>query len=159
MLSFKKINDNYPWDLLLDADPCRELVEEYLEKGECWAGRENENSDTFDGVYILLFPEEGEGAGQESSGELINLAVRPELQGRGIGKQCVAHAAGRCRLRGLKYLEVGTGNSGIGQIAFYQKCGFRITGVIPDYFEGRFEEEIFENGMLCRDMVRFRMEL
>ena len=32
MLFFETIHDNYPWELLLDADPAKELVKEYLNK-------------------------------------------------------------------------------------------------------------------------------
>ncbi|WCN36270.1 hypothetical protein [Aneurinibacillus uraniidurans] len=31
-------------------------------------------------------------------------------------------------------VEIGTGNSSIGQLALYQKCGFRIIGVDRDFF-------------------------
>ncbi len=33
-----------------------------------------------------------------------------------------------------KTIEIGTGNSSIGQLALYQKCGFRIIGVDMDFF-------------------------
>ena len=151
MLFFETIHDNYPWELLLDADPAKELVKEYLNNGECWAAK-MDGSEEILGVYVLNFPE-------EKTAELINLAVRSDCQGQGIGKECVAHAVQRCRELGISRLEVGTGNSGIGQIAFYQKCGFRMTGVIQDFFLGRLEEEVVENGISCRDMVRFAMDI
>ena len=151
MLFFETIHDNYPWELLLDADPAKELVKEYLNNGECWAAK-RDGSEEILGVYVLNFPE-------EKTAELINLAVRSDCQGQGIGKECVAHAVQRCRELGISRLEVGTGNSGIGQIAFYQKCGFRMTGVIQDFFLGRLEEEVVENGISCRDMVRFAMDI
>lgn len=151
MLFFETIHDNYPWELLLDADPAKELVKEYLNNGECWAAKRDGSEEVL-GVYVLNFPE-------EKTAELINLAVKSSHQGRGIGKECVAHAVQRCRELGISRLEVGTGNSGIGQIAFYQKCGFRMTGVIQDFFLGRYEEEVVENGISCKDMVRFAMDL
>jgi ribosomal protein S18 acetylase RimI-like enzyme len=56
-------------------------------------------------------------------------------------------------------LEVGTGNSSIGQLALYQKCGFRITGIDYNYFIRHYDEPIFENGIPCRDMIRLAIDL
>ncbi len=61
--------------------------------------------------------------------------------------------------KGYRTIEVGTANSSIGQLAFYQKCGFRITGVDKDFFVRHYPEEIFENGIQCRDMVRLSQNL
>lgn len=58
-----------------------------------------------------------------------------------------------------KVLEVGTGNSSISQLAFYQKCGFRIVGVDKDFFKRHYEERIIENGIECIDMIRLNIDL
>ncbi|QGQ45538.1 GNAT family N-acetyltransferase [Metabacillus sediminilitoris] len=63
------------------------------------------------------------------------------------------------RNKGYKTIEIGTGNSSIGQLAFYQKCGFRIIGVDLDFFIRHYPEEIFENGKHCRDMIRLSQDL
>lgn len=55
-------------------------------------------------------------------------------------------------------LIVGTGNSSLGELAFYQKCGFRITGVIPGFFDS-YDPPIIEDGIPCRDMVRLTLAL
>lgn len=60
---------------------------------------------------------------------------------------------------GYKTIEIGTGNSSIGQLVLYQKCGFRITGVDIDFFVRHYQEEIFENGIQCRDMIRLSQDL
>ncbi len=54
---------------------------------------------------------------------------------------------------------VGTGNSGIGGFAFYQKAGFRFKSVIRDFFVINYKEPIFENGLQCRDKVILDQEL
>ncbi|MNO06893.1 putative N-acetyltransferase YvbK [compost metagenome] len=63
------------------------------------------------------------------------------------------------RAENVKTIEIGTGNSGMLQLALYQKCGFRIVGVDPDFFVRHYEEPIFENGIPCRDMIRMRLDL
>jgi ribosomal protein S18 acetylase RimI-like enzyme len=81
------------------------------------------------------------------------------MHGKGIGKQLVLHAIETARSRGNKTIEIGTGNSGIGQLALYQKCGFRIVGVDIDFFVRHYSEAIYENGIQCRDMIRLSKDL
>jgi len=86
--------------------------------------------------------------------ELVNVAVAEDKQGQGYGKQLIQHAVQQARSMGYKSIEIGTGNSSIGQLALYQKCGFRIVGVDFDFFTRHYKEPIFENGIQCRDMIR-----
>lgn len=138
-----------PWDLLLLADPSRELVEEYVTRGECWGA---ERDGQIIGVYVLL-------PTRPETVELVNVAVAEQYQGQGIGKQLVLHAVHHARAQGYRTIEVGTGNSSINQLALYQKCGFRIIGVDRDFFLRHYSEEIYENGLQCLDMIRLAQHL
>ncbi len=91
--------------------------------------------------------------------EIMNIAVVEHLQGTGIGKKLLRHAVETAKGYGMSKLEVGTGNSSVSQLALYQKCGFRIFSIDFDYFSKHYEEEIIENGIVCRDMIRLAMEL
>ena len=82
-----------------------------------------------------------------------------DQQGKGFGKQLVIDAIEVAKSRGYRTIEIGTGNSSIGQLALYQKCGFRITGVDIDFFIRHYPEEIFENSIQCRDMIRLSQDL
>lgn len=143
------INEEPPIDLLLLADPSRILVEEYMQRGECYIA---EIDGQIIGVYVLLRT-------RPETVELVNIAVIETQHGKGFGKQLVFNAIEVAKSKGFKTIEVGTGNSSIGQIALYQKCGFRITGVDIDFFIRHYSEEIFENGIQCRDMVRLSQDL
>ncbi len=90
---------------------------------------------------------------------MVNVAVAEEFHGQGIGKKLVKHAIQTAKDKGYQTIEVGTGNSSIGQLALYQKCGFRISGVDRDFFIRHYEEEIFENGIQCVDMIRLSQDL
>jgi ribosomal protein S18 acetylase RimI-like enzyme len=138
-----------PMDLLLLADPSRSIVEQYLKRGECFIG---ESDNQVIGVYVLL-------PTRPETVELVNVSVSEKLQGRGIGKLLVMNAIQTARGKGYKTIEVGTGNSSIGQLALYQKCGFRITGIDIDFFIRHYQEEIIEDGIQCRDMVRLSQDL
>lgn len=126
-----------------------EHVQEYIQRGECFIA-EKENQ--IIGVYILLRT-------RPATVELVNIAVDEKEQGLGIGKWLVMDAIKKARSSGYEIIEVGTGNSSIGQLALYQKCGFRITGIDRDYFVKHYPEPIFENGIQCRDMVRLALDL
>ncbi|MEL3958520.1 GNAT family N-acetyltransferase [Caldifermentibacillus hisashii] len=143
------INETPPMNLLLLADPSLEHVQEYIQRGECFIA-EKENQ--IIGVYILLRT-------RPATVELVNIAVDEKEQGLGIGKWLVMDAIKKARSSGYEIIEVGTGNSSIGQLALYQKCGFRITGIDRDYFVKHYPEPIFENGIQCRDMVRLALDL
>lgn len=53
---------------------------------------------------------------------------------------------------------VGTANSSIGNLAFYQKCGFRLCGIRRDFFLS-YPQPIWENGIRALDMVMFERDL
>lgn len=138
-----------PFELLLLADPSRELIEQYIANGEC---RVAEEEGQIVGVYVLVKL-------AVATMEIINIVVDERIHGRGIGKKLMSDAIQTAKMLGCKRLEVGTGNSSLSQLAFYQKCGFRIDGVIKDFFVDHYEEEIFENGIKCRDMIRLSMTI
>jgi hypothetical protein len=56
-------------------------------------------------------------------------------------------------------IDICTGNAAIGQLALYQKCGFRIIGVDADHFVREYEEPIEENGIPCIDLIRLKRVL
>ncbi|RHW34046.1 GNAT family N-acetyltransferase [Lysinibacillus yapensis] len=141
--------EKLPMELLLLADPSREIVEEYVNRGECFIA---EIEQQIIGVYVLL-------PTRPETVELVNVAVIDELHGRGIGKRLVMNAIRVAKTKGYKTIEIGTGNSSIGQLALYQKCGFRIVGVDRDFFVRHYPEEIFENGIQCKDMVRLSQDI
>jgi N-acetylglutamate synthase-like GNAT family acetyltransferase len=142
-------NENYPMELLLLADPSQELIEDYVERGDCYIA---EADNQMIGTYVLL-------STRPATVELVNIAVTEPMHGRGIGKQLVQHAIQTAASKGFKTIEVGTGNSSLGQLALYQKCGFRIVGIDMDFFTRHYPEEIYENGIRCRDMIRLSQDL
>jgi ribosomal protein S18 acetylase RimI-like enzyme len=144
-----------PYDLLLLADPERDMVDGYLSGSQVFLVRDQSAPDqtgTPVGVLVLTPLAEGEW-------EIKNIAVREDRQGAGIGRQLLNFAVDEARRRGIQALEIGTGNSSLGQLALYQKCGFRVDRVEHDFFTRNYPEPIFENGIQCRDMIMLRMVL
>ena len=90
--------------------------------------------------------------------EIIELAIAPERQGQGLGKRFVQWLIDEGRRRGKAEMLVGTANSSIDNIVFYQKCGFRMYEVRRDYF-WYHKKPLFEDGLQVRDMIVFRYDL
>ena len=134
-----------PMNLLLLADPSEEQVMSYVNEGECYVAVAH---DEIVGVYVLLLNYE------QSTAEIMNVAVAEQMQGKGLGKKLVLHALEVAKSLSMSKVEIGTGNSSIGQLALYQKCGFRITGIVENFFVDNYPDPIVENGIQCRDMVR-----
>ena len=142
-------HEEVPMELLLLADPSERLVMNYIDRGRCYIA---ETQGAVVGVYVLL-------PTRPDTVELVNVAVNESYQGKGIGKRLVQHAVQEARNQGYATIEVGTGNSGWGQFALYQKCGFRMVSIDRDFFLRHYEEPIYENGLQVMDMVRFSQDL
>ncbi|WP_430787318.1 GNAT family N-acetyltransferase [Virgibacillus flavescens] len=138
-----------PLELLLLADPSEKLVREYVSRGKCFI---MEHGGIILGTYVLI-PTRPETA------EIVNVAVNEGYHGQGYGKQLVLHAIETAKREGFKTIEIGTGNSGVVQLALYQKCGFRMTSIDRDFFVRHYDEPIFENGIQVIDMVRLSQDL
>ena len=146
MMNIRKLcpGENLPWELLELADPSRMIVEGYVKSSCVYVG---EISGEIRAVYVLKETE-------KVVVEIMNIAVDEVHQGKGLGKQLISHAINEASKRGYAQIEIGTGNSSIHQLKLYQQCGFRIVSVDFDYFTRSYDEPIYENGLLCRDMIR-----
>lgn len=129
--------------LLLEADPSETLVMGYLAGGEIFNAEFN---GAVVGTYVLTKPE-------PRVKEIKNIAVVQSHRGRGIGTQLLQHAIGQALKAGATSVRICTGNSSIQQLHLYQKAGFRVSGVVPDFFTDNYPEPIWENGLHCRDLV------
>lgn len=150
-LNIKEIKsiDEAPMDLLLLADPSEELIREYLSKGICYTAEKNGQ---LVGVILIVYK-------IPDNAEVMNIAVKEEFQKQGIGREILTYIQKELKNKGVKALEIGTGNSSIFQLLLYQRCGFRITKIDFDFFRKNYPEPIYENGIECRDMLRLTMEL
>lgn len=151
MITIRKLRpeEPAPMTLLLLADPSQQHIEDYMQRGQCFIAEKEKD---IVGVYVLLPTRPG-------TIELVNVAVSEKLQGVGIGKQLVQHAIQTSRIAGFQTIEVGTGSTGVVQLALYQKCGFRMVGIDKDFFTRHYQDDIYDNGILLQDMVRLALDL
>ncbi|WP_373314397.1 GNAT family N-acetyltransferase [Xylanibacillus composti] len=141
--------EDAPLELLLLADPSEKLVHEYLSRGQCYIATIN---DEVIGVIVLIRT-------RPETIEIVNVAVREDHQNKGVGKRLLLFAISKAKEQQVKTVDIGTGNSSVGQLALYQKCGFRITGVDRDFFIRHYKEKIVENGIQVMDMIRLSLHL
>lgn len=149
MIRALKKDEKLPLDLLLLADPSEKLVREYISRSKCFI---MERDGIIIGVYVLL-------PTRPETVEIVNVAVKEDYHNQGYGKQLVLHAIEVAKDEGYKTIEIGTGNSGVIQLALYQKCGFRMTSIDRDFFIRHYDKPIFENGIQVIDMVRLSQDL
>jgi ribosomal protein S18 acetylase RimI-like enzyme len=138
--------------LLRLADDSPKLVAAYCQCGELFASRGN---DTATRGIVLAVP------APNGAIELKAVAVAPEWQRRGVGSRMIARVLVELRADGVQRVIVGTASCGIGQLAFYQKAGFRLWKIERDYFNGErgYPDGVTENGIPLRDMVWMDQEI
>ncbi|WP_404447665.1 GNAT family N-acetyltransferase [Sutcliffiella horikoshii] len=134
---------------LVMADESESVVKEYIAEGQMFAIMVD--SGTVAGV--ALFVEDSEGVI-----ELKNIALDPQFRGLGLGKRVINLAFEIFKGQGFRKMIVGTANSSIASLAFYQKAGFRMAEIRKDFFL-KYPEQIIEDGIQAMDMVVFERVL
>jgi len=132
------------FDLLLEADPSKRLVEDYLARSFCFEASKNKQ---FVGIIVLL-------PTRAKVLEIVNLAVKEDFRNQKVGQTLISFALTFARKNRYDVVEIGTGSTGFSQLYLYQKCGFRMTHIDSDFFIRHYQEPIFENNLQLKDMVR-----
>lgn len=123
--------------LLLLADPSEAMVARYLDHSD---------------MYLWCTPS-GETVGEavvDPHGEIKNLAVVPAFQQQGWGRRILDDLC--ARYAGVfRVLTVGTSAGGV---SFYERCGFRYSHTVRNFFTDNYPEPVIdEDGSQCRDMI------
>jgi GNAT superfamily N-acetyltransferase len=133
--------------LLLLADESETIVRSYIDRGTLFAIRDD-GAD----IGVLLLVHEGDAV------EVKNLALTEGSRGQGLGRLAMTFAARWAREAGADRLTVGTADSSLGAIRFYEKAGFRRAGVRRGFFDA-YPEPVWEDGIRARDMIMFELPL
>lgn len=136
------IKENYPWDLLLLADPDEAVINRYLGAGICYVAL-----DKGDRVGVAVVREI-----RDLIFELMNIAVAPQYQQQGYGSRILQTILQLLDERHAIKLEVGTGTFGY-PLKFYQQHGFRVTAIRKDFFLEHYTEPVMEDGLQHKDML------
>lgn len=113
-------------------------------------------------AYLVSFDDQPIGAvvmhWHTEESEILYIAIASEQRGKGFGKRVIDWIIAEGRGRGVDSIIVGTGNSSLDNIAFYQKCGFRMDAIRPNYFDD-LPTPVYEHGIQLRDMLMLRHRL
>lgn len=104
-----------PWSLLLDADPDKEKVQVYVSKGNGWIWKEKEKT-----IGILIY------IVREKEFEIVNVAVEPSHQGKGIGGKLLETAFQELSQLASSQTQIiiRTGSTSSAALHLYQKMGW-----------------------------------
>jgi GNAT superfamily N-acetyltransferase len=107
------------------ADDSQELLDTYIDLGLLWVAR------AADGEvigHLQVVPRD------EEVWDVTNTAVVESQRGRGAGRALLERAVDEARAAGVRRMIVATGAADVGNLRFYQRCGFRMTRVVKDVF-------------------------
>lgn len=133
-------------NLLLLADEEEKMIDKYLERGDMYVLDDN-------GVKAeCVVTNEGNGVL-----EIKNIAVFPRYQGQNYGKKLIEFIIEKYS-KDYLVIQVGTGDS-LTTIPFYEKCGFKKSHIIKDFFIKNYDKPIIENGVQLIDMVYLKRKI
>ncbi|MDT8464107.1 GNAT family N-acetyltransferase [Alcaligenes nematophilus] len=137
-----------PMALLLEADPSTSLIESYKDTPHAWCIKDQERI-----VAAAILQRRN-----AQDWELMNIAVQPSHQGHGLGAKLLSALISYVREQGGQTLYVATGTIGY-PLFFYQRAGFRVVAVEPDYFLHHYDEALFEDGLQHKDRLILSLAL
>lgn len=93
--------------------------------------------------------------------EINVLAVDDNIQRHGVGRTLVEASFIHARRRGCARVLVSTGAADLGNLRFYQRCGFRMLGIERNAFtpETGYPDPIMVDGVRLWDRVWFDFDL
>ena len=142
----EKENKEQYMDLLLEADPEKEIVEKYLKDGE---------------LFVLTYKEKVACVAivkkiYEDTVELKNIATKEEYRGQGYGKKMIKYLFDNYKQK-YKKMIVGTSEN---NIPFYVKQGFdKYYKTIKNFFIDNYNKEIIDGNLHCIDMYYYYKDL
>ena len=147
-INIKKEKDNKEqyMDLLLEADPSKDMINNYLKNGE---------------LFVLTYKDDVACIAvvtkiDEDTVELKNIATKKEFRGNGYGKKMLKYLADNYKQKYKKMLVGTTENN----IPFYVKQGFdKYEKTIKNFFVDNYDEEIWDGDLHCADMYYYSKDL
>ena len=134
-------------NLLLLGDEQESMIDRYLDRGRMYILSEK------DVIAVCVVTDEGNGIL-----EIKNLAVKPDSQRNGYGKQFIEYIKDTYRGH-FHTLQVGTGDSP-STIPFYEKCGFKRSGYsVKNFFLDNYYHPVYDGGVQLMDMVYLEMKI
>lgn len=133
-------------DLLLIGDEQESMIDGYLNDGRLYVLK---SESRVRAAFVLL------DVGVDVM-ELKNIAVYPEFQKCGYGRNCIEFIKRKYAGKGIKLI-AGTGEVP-STMGFYEHMGFSYSHRKKDFFTLNYGRPIMEDGITLKDMVYYSIE-
>jgi len=144
----KKERDNKEryMDLLLEADPSIDMINNYLKNGELFVLTNNDEIICISVVNQI----------DSDTVELKNLATKSQYRNQGYAKKMLKYLFDNYKVK-YKKMIVGTSEN---NIPFYVKQGFdKYYKTVKNFFTDNYKEEIIDGDTKCVDMYYYSKDL
>jgi GNAT superfamily N-acetyltransferase len=135
-----------------EAEDSEQLLDTYIDLGRLWVAR------TPDGEVVGHVQAV---ARDDQVWEVTNTAVADRERGRGAGRALLERAADEARAAGAARVILATAAADVGNLRFYQRCGFRMTHVVQDAFgpDRGYPPGVEIDGIPMLDQIWFEREV
>lgn len=146
-MQFKKIENKDDYiDLLLEADPSKDMIHKYLDDSDVYALKKE---DELISIAVILHID-------RKTLELKNLVTREKYRNKGYAKTLLKSLCGNYKQKYDRMLVGTTENN----IPFYVKQGFdKYEKTIKNFFIDNYDEEIKDGDLICTDLIYYSKDL
>ncbi len=136
-------------DSFREAEDSDSRLAAYLDLGRVWVAR-GEDDEVIGHLQAVV---EDDGA----TWEVTNTAVAAHARRRGVGRLLLERVVDEARAADARRIVLATAAADTGALRYYQRCGFRMTQIVPDAFgpDTGYLEPIEIDGIAMRDQVWF----
>ena len=146
-MQVKKIENKEDYiDLLLEADPSRDMIYKYLNDSDVYALKKE---DELISIAVILHID-------RKTLELKNIVTRENYRNKGYAKTLLKSLCGNYKQKYDRML-VGVAEN---NIPFYVKQGFdKYEKTIKNFFIDNYKEEIKDGDLICTDLIYYSKDL
>ncbi len=137
-----------PYELLLLADETEDAIKKYIYHSAIYTVYNNKHLRPI-GIFALYRT-------NETILEIKNIGILNGFRCQGIGSFLIDSIKQIAHKENYNEIIVGTADSGIRQIHFYEKNGFRKYALKKNFFLENYPEPIFEDGIMLKDMIMLK---
>lgn len=146
-MQVKKIENKEDYiDLLLEADPSKDMIHKYLNDSDVYALKKG---DELISIAVILHID-------RKTLELKNIVTKESYRNKGYAKKLLKLLCGNYKQKYDRMLVGTTENN----IPFYVKQGFdKYEKTIKNFFIDNYDEEIKDGDLICTDLIYYSKDL
>ena len=146
-MQVKKIENKEDYiDLLLEADPSKDMIHKYLNDSDVYALKKE---DELISIAVILHID-------RKTLELKNIVTKENYRNKGYAKTLLKSLCGNYKQKYDRMLVGTTENN----IPFYVKQGFdKYEKTIKNFFIDNYNEEIKDGDLICTDLIYYSKDL